>query len=273
MAAMKRRAHREESQQGGAQLIRLPISEIGGGMLPERQREDEALCELAASIAKRGLLQPIVVRRTECASRYTLVLGARRLAACRMLGRREIDALIIDCDEKTAAVCLMEEHLTRRLPCVLDEAQVLSFAAEEALIDSAAMNRRRNMRLSLLALTDGAKEIIRRYALSSEQAAPLGLIRHPARQEEAAMIIAERELTPSQARRLAVGPAMRQEESGTRRRATRAALSEIHALARRMRAQGMDAAVSMHSLTGGVCVQILLRNGEKGSSQQEMTRT
>ena len=42
--------------------MRLRTADIYGGMIPSRLREDETLPALAQSIARHGLLQPIVVQ-------------------------------------------------------------------------------------------------------------------------------------------------------------------------------------------------------------------
>ena len=59
--------------------MRLRTADIYGGMIPSRLREDETLPALAQSIARHGLLQPIVVQENLANGRYMLVCGARRL--------------------------------------------------------------------------------------------------------------------------------------------------------------------------------------------------
>ena len=54
-----------------------------------------------------------------------------------------------------------------------------------------------------------------------------------------------------------------------RRRTVRAALAEVGALSRRLRAQGVETSVSVHSQEGGMCVQILFAHGEKRAGQQD----
>lgn len=83
---MKRRRQAAESQEKGVQAVRLRLADIYGGMISSRLKEDAALPVLAQSIARHGLLQPIVVQENEENGRYMLVCGARRLAACRLLG-------------------------------------------------------------------------------------------------------------------------------------------------------------------------------------------
>ena len=69
--------------------------------------EDEIL-ELAESIRKQGLLQPITVRKHQ--DRYQIVAGERRVRACRLLGEETIPALVMDkvSDRRMAALGLVE---------------------------------------------------------------------------------------------------------------------------------------------------------------------
>jgi ParB family transcriptional regulator, chromosome partitioning protein len=60
---------------------------------PRTEFDPEALGELAASIASRGVLQPVSVRRhPELAGRWVLNFGARRYRAAKLAGRSEIPA-------------------------------------------------------------------------------------------------------------------------------------------------------------------------------------
>ena len=65
---------------------------------PRTEFDPESLRELADSIAARGVLQPVSVRRhPETASRWILNFGARRLRASRLAGQSAIPAFV---DEK-----------------------------------------------------------------------------------------------------------------------------------------------------------------------------
>ena len=60
---MKKRRHAWEEDGGKPRLtaIRVGIQDVGGGMIAARaQEEDPSIAVLAASIAKHGLLQPVV---------------------------------------------------------------------------------------------------------------------------------------------------------------------------------------------------------------------
>ena len=61
---------------------------------PRRSFEDEPLLELAESIEKRGVLQPIVVRPKNKDGKYVIVMGARRYRASVLAKRKTIPAII-----------------------------------------------------------------------------------------------------------------------------------------------------------------------------------
>jgi ParB family chromosome partitioning protein len=89
---------------------------------PRKAVDPEALAELAASIERHGLLQPIVVQPA-AAERYVLVAGQRRLLAHRELGRARIVALLASGDRDELALI---ENLQRENLPPLDEAEALA---------------------------------------------------------------------------------------------------------------------------------------------------
>ena len=60
---------------------------------PRRSYDENALAELAASIATHGLIQPIRVRAAEQGG-YIIVCGERRYRAVQLLGQTEIEAIV-----------------------------------------------------------------------------------------------------------------------------------------------------------------------------------
>lgn len=203
-------------------FCRIPIAQICGGYLQTEQ--GDSLAVLADSIARRGLLQPVVVRRT--AHGYALICGARRMAACRMLGMEEIDAALIDADDESALLCRLEEHHASRRPHFLSEAHEIAARGGMALAERSALGRGFfEDRIRALALGPQARRIAASERLSIEQCAPLHAIQNHALQEEAALLIAQRELTPGQAWRLVCGRLVglqrmaAGEDAGRRRRA------------------------------------------------------
>lgn len=94
-------------------LNELNINEIEPNReQPRKDFDDEALNELADSIGRHGLLQPIVVR-PRASGRYEIIAGERRWRACRIAGLSKIPAVIKEMDEQTAAEAALIENLQR----------------------------------------------------------------------------------------------------------------------------------------------------------------
>ena len=101
----------------------IPISKIKTNPYqPRKFFSENAIKELARSIREVGLLQPITLRST--ASGYELVAGERRLRACKMLGMKEISAIVVpNMRECEAALLAMIENLQREDLHFLEEAE------------------------------------------------------------------------------------------------------------------------------------------------------
>jgi len=100
----------------------LSIDEIDPNPYQPREYFDkDKLKELAASIKKNGVLQPVVVRRK--GTRYELVLGERRLRAARMAGLSNIPALVRDVDDSSSLKFALLENLQREDLNPLEEAK------------------------------------------------------------------------------------------------------------------------------------------------------
>ena len=93
----------------GEGVSRIPLSLVDPNPFQPRVEfgEDEIL-ELAESIRKQGLLQPITVRKHQ--DRYQIIAGERRVRACRLLGEETIAALVKEkiSDRRMAALGLVE---------------------------------------------------------------------------------------------------------------------------------------------------------------------
>lgn len=257
----KRRPTREKQERASA-VIRVRVEDIYGGVISAADRRDTGLALLAASIARHGLLSLPVVRRNSSYGRYALVCGGRRVAACRMLGMKEIDALLIEGDEAEATACFLEEHACRQPMTFLLEAQAVQKAGEEAVIQRCVLSEQEvRRRTQMLALPECVKALLAESSLSLEQAYPLLAVHGEARQLEAASIIAQRQLTPGQARRMVFGE-RGISEVPPRRRAVRTAMEEAQRIARRLTAQGITAQASVRAQEKGLCIQIVMKTGD-----------
>jgi ParB family chromosome partitioning protein len=101
----------QELETRGAQSV-LPVSEIvPNPWQPRRVFNETKLAELAESIRETGLLQPIVVRRTEFG--YQIVAGERRWRAHKLVGLEEIKTLVVECSDQDMAVLALIENVSR----------------------------------------------------------------------------------------------------------------------------------------------------------------
>ncbi|GAA4521505.1 MULTISPECIES: ParB/RepB/Spo0J family partition protein [Nonomuraea] len=96
---------------------------------PREVFDDERLLELEASIREVGLLQPVVVRPVG-GGQYELIMGERRLRACKMAGLQEIPAIVRNTRDTDLLRDALIENLQREQLNPLEEA-----AAYQQLLD------------------------------------------------------------------------------------------------------------------------------------------
>ncbi len=89
---------------------------------PRKKFDDEKLTELTQSIAKHGVLQPLLVRPMPDGS-YRLVAGERRWRAARTAGLSEVPVVIKEMTDEEAAVFALVENLQRADLNPVEEAQ------------------------------------------------------------------------------------------------------------------------------------------------------
>jgi ParB family chromosome partitioning protein len=77
--------------------------------------------ELAESIRKSGVLQPIIVQHLS-ENNYQLIAGERRLRACKHIGLQEIPALVKEVTKQDAAVIGLVENTQRSQLNTIEEA-------------------------------------------------------------------------------------------------------------------------------------------------------
>jgi len=81
---------------------------------PEQPREsidEESIRELAESIKKKGILQPILLRQK--GDKYEIVAGERRYQSAKLVGINKIPAIIIEADDQEAYEISLIENIQR----------------------------------------------------------------------------------------------------------------------------------------------------------------
>ncbi|MHC6627338.1 ParB/RepB/Spo0J family partition protein [Streptomyces globosus] len=106
----------------GATFAEIAVDEIEANPWQPREVFDAAaLAELVTSIREVGLLQPIVVRRAS-AGGYELIMGERRLRACKEAGLQRIPAIIRATEDDKMLLDALLENLHRAQLNPLEEA-------------------------------------------------------------------------------------------------------------------------------------------------------
>ena len=106
-------------------LREVPIEWINVGPWQPRRRFDKlALDELAASIRKNGIVQPILLRpHPDYKSRFQLVAGERRWRAAQLAKTHEVPAIIRDLNTAECYEIALVENIQRIDLSVIEEAQ------------------------------------------------------------------------------------------------------------------------------------------------------
>jgi ParB family chromosome partitioning protein len=108
----------------------IPITDIMPNKQQPRQRFDaEKLQQLADSISKHGIVQPVALRKIE--NGYELAAGERRWRAARMAGLRTVPAVIMELDERQMTEIALVENLQREDLNPMEEASAYKILMEE----------------------------------------------------------------------------------------------------------------------------------------------
>jgi ParB family chromosome partitioning protein len=108
----------------------IPLARIAPNPYqPRGVVDEEALSELAASIAEHGVLQPILV--TETIDGYRLVAGERRVRASRLAGLERIPAVVRELADSDQLELALVENIQREDLDPLEEARAYRQLVDE----------------------------------------------------------------------------------------------------------------------------------------------
>lgn len=96
---------------------------------PRTVFREDALEELAESIRRHGILQPLSVRRIGI--NYELIAGERRLRAAQLAGLTEIPCIIMSMDDKESGMAALIENLQRQDLDFIEEARGIARLMEQ----------------------------------------------------------------------------------------------------------------------------------------------
>ena len=185
-----------------ASAVTLKVSEIRPNKeQPRKTFNDESLSELAASITRHGILQPLLVRPLPDGT-YQLVAGERRFRAAHIAGLSEVPVVIKQLTEKEAAQIALIENLQREDLNPMEEArgyrtlmETYGMTQEET---AEVINKSRPAianALRLLRLPEEIAELVQTGTLSAGHARTLLAFEDPEQQKLAAKAAVEQDLS------------------------------------------------------------------------------
>lgn len=96
-----------------AKVFTVGLEKIDAGENPLRlEGENKGIAELAASISRIGLINPLVIAPN--GKYYRLIAGHRRFAACKRLGLKEVPVRITQDDQREICEVALAENLFRK---------------------------------------------------------------------------------------------------------------------------------------------------------------
>ena len=117
-------------KQGVIQTRELLIDEISPNRFqPRKYFDDDKLEELVTSISENGILQPVVVQKSETG--YELVAGERRWRASKKAGLKKIPAMIREVSDTKALELAIIENIHRQDLNPIEEAEAYKRLAED----------------------------------------------------------------------------------------------------------------------------------------------
>jgi ParB family chromosome partitioning protein len=187
---------------GGDQFVYLPIEKVDPNKFqPRKEMNQKDLAELTRSIKEKGFIQPILARDIK-EGRFEVVAGGRRLEAAKLLGIKEIPAIVRDLDNKDSFIAAIVENLQRKNLNPLEEAQALQRLKDEFnfSLDEIAQFVSKDKTtvlntMRLLKLPEKVKDALKKNLINRSQARTILSFKSKIQQEKIFYKILEKGLT------------------------------------------------------------------------------
>lgn len=151
-------------------LTKLEVSKFQ----PRKHLDPEGIAELSASIATKGVLQPLLVRKV--GKGYEIVAGERRFRAAKQAGLSEVPVVVKNLDDQETLEIAIIENLQREDLNAVDEAQafqqLMDFGLSQEEVGKAVGKSRSAVAntLRLLKLPDEALKALSQNKISAGHA-------------------------------------------------------------------------------------------------------
>ncbi len=174
---------------------------------PRKDFDEEKLKEMAETMAKYGVIQPIIVQKR--GEGYILVAGERRLRAAGMAGLKTIPAIVRDMPSDQAMAIALIENLQREDLNPIEEANACRLLLQEFGITQEELALRLGKSRSaiantirLLSLDPMVQSYVEEGVLTVGQARPLLALTEGEQQREIASQVVTRQLNARQVEKL-----------------------------------------------------------------------
>lgn len=171
---------------------------------PRKIFHEKALEELADSIGRHGILQPLSVRRV--GNGYELIAGERRLRAAQMIGLTEIPCIVMTMDQQQSELAAMVENLQRQDLDYIEQARAIALLIEKwqlsqdeiAQLLGCSQSSVAN-KLRLLKHSDEVLDALRRHGLTERHGRALLQLPQEAQRLAAIEVIAAQDMNVARA--------------------------------------------------------------------------
>ncbi len=192
MMLFQKQTERSQSEQVLNNVLSIPIGQIRPNPAqPRAYFDDYALTQLAVSIQQNGIMQPLIVRKTEDGG-YQLIAGERRLRAAKLVNFEYVPCIVLEKEDRESAVLAILENIQRADLNYLEEAAAIKklidhygLTQEEAASKLGIAQSTVANKLRLLRLSDKDKESVLKYGLNERQAR--AVLRLPEEKREGAV--------------------------------------------------------------------------------------
>lgn len=163
-------------------VVDLALTDVRANPYQPRRKFDQvALKELASSIEKSGVFQPIIVRQPDAeVKKYEIIAGERRFRASKLAKQTMIPAIVRDVTEEQMMEVAVLENLQREDLTALEEAEAYDSLMKKLKLTQAEVSKRLGKSrpyianyLRLLGLPTAVKTMIQKGQLSMGQARTL----------------------------------------------------------------------------------------------------
>lgn len=120
----------QEKPLKGEMIENVSVNQLSPGKYQPRKRfDEESLQELADSIIEQGLMQPVIVRKSD--NNFEIIAGERRWRAAKLAKLDTIPVIVRDINDRTASIIALIENMQRVDLSSIEEAEGIKKMIDE----------------------------------------------------------------------------------------------------------------------------------------------